>query len=78
MNILHISRTMGQGGAEKVVFQICKDSNKYKMFVASTGGFYENDLKKYGIKHYRIPDIARKNPLVLLKTFLRLVIPLSI
>lgn len=71
MNILHISRTMGQGGAEKVVYQICKDV-KYNMFVASTGGIYEDELKKYNVKHYKIPDINGKNPFLMIKTFLAL------
>ena len=69
MNILHISRTMGQGGAEKVVYQICKDINKHNMIIASTGGQYEKDLDSEGIKHYMIPDIDNKNPLKILKTY---------
>ena len=68
MNILHISRTMGQGGAEKVVYQICKDSEN-KMVIASTGGTYENELQKINVKHYTIPDINNKNPLLMIKTF---------
>lgn len=70
MNILHISRTMGQGGAEKVVYQICKESNEnYKMFVASTGGVHVETLKDSGVKHFVIPDIDQKNPLLIIKTF---------
>lgn len=70
MNILHISRTMGQGGAEKVVFQICKDVKDNNMVVASTGGVYEKEMKQYNIKHYKIPDLDNKNPLFILKTFI--------
>ena len=66
MKILHISRTMGQGGAEKVVYQLCKDCG-IDSVVASSGGQYVGDLKKNGIKHYKILDIASKNPLVFLK-----------
>ena len=69
MNILHISRTMGQGGAEKVVYQICKESDN-KMFIASIGGIYENELNKIGVKHFKIPDINGKNPIVIIKTYL--------
>lgn len=72
MKILHISRTMGQGGAEKVVYQICKDSNHTEMVVASIGGIYEDELEKIGVKHYDIPDIDSKNPIVLIKTFVKL------
>ena len=70
MNILHISRTMGQGGAEKVVFQLCKEKTENKMIIASTGGAYEEELAKRKIKHYQIPDIDKKNPFLMIKTFL--------
>lgn len=63
MKILHISRTMGQGGAEKVVYQLCKDCD-IESFVASSGGVYVAQLKKIGIKHCKINDIANKNPFV--------------
>lgn len=69
MKILHISRTMGQGGAEKVVYQICKDSNDIEMVIASTGGIYEDELNKIGVKHFKIPDIDCKNPISIIKTF---------
>lgn len=68
MNILHISRTMGQGGAEKVVFQLCDNCCKHQMFVASTGGYYVEALEKKEIIHTIIPDINKKNPLLMLKT----------
>ncbi len=69
MNILHISRTMGQGGAEKVVYQLCKDINGHDMFVASTGGVLVEKLKDRNVKHFVIPDIDCKNPFIILKTF---------
>ncbi len=68
MRVLHISRTMGQGGAEKVVYQLCKDNNKATQFVASCGGKYVEELNKVGVKHIMIPDIDRKNPVLILKT----------
>ena len=70
--VLHISRTMGQGGAEKVVYQICKDSKNIEMLVASCGGVYENKLSELGVKHYYIPDIDSKNPITMLKIYLGL------
>ncbi len=70
MNILHISRTMGQGGAEKVVFQLCKDIKNHKHIVASTGGVLVDELKKIGIKHYIIPDLNKKNPILIIKTLI--------
>lgn len=74
--ILHISRTMGQGGAEKVVYQICKDVNKnskdLEMVVTSIGGVHEEELSKLGVKHYQIADIDCKNPIVMLKIYFKL------
>ena len=73
MNILHISRTMGQGGAEKVVYQICKEKkDNIRMIIASTGGAYEEELSKINVKHYTIPDIDNKNPLLMLKSLFTL------
>lgn len=71
MKILHISRTMGQGGAEKVVVQLCSlnKENDCQMVVASVGGKNQNKLKKLGIVHYTIPDIASKNPFDMINCF---------
>lgn len=70
MKILHISRTMGQGGAEKVVMQLCCDNRAHEQFVASCGGIHVEELNKRGIKHFLIPDIDKKDPLLMLKTML--------
>ena len=45
MNVLHISRSMGQGGAQKVVCQLCEDV-KANHFIASCGGVHVESLKK--------------------------------
>ena len=70
MKVLHISRTMGQGGAEKVVYQLCKDCKGVIPIVASTGGQYVEELNKLNIKHYIIPDIDKKNPFTMFKILL--------
>ncbi len=53
MNILHLSRTMGQGGAEKVVIDLCE--NTADMFdtviVLSTGGINVAKLEELNIHH---------------------------
>lgn len=72
MNVLHISRTMGQGGAEKIVFQLCRDNNSVTQFVASCGGIYVSQLEKIGVKHFQIGDIDNKNPLLILRTLITL------
>ncbi|WPC17396.1 glycosyltransferase family 4 protein [Pediococcus inopinatus] len=69
MRILHISRTMGQGGAEKIVFQLCRDNYEQCQFVVSSGGSYVDELEKIGIKHYKIPDIASRNPIKMIFCF---------
>ncbi|QWF36062.1 glycosyltransferase [Latilactobacillus curvatus] len=69
MKILHISRTMGQGGAEKIVFQLCKDNNFQQQFVISTGGSYVQKLDEIGVKHYKMPDINSKNPITMIICF---------
>lgn len=70
MRILHISRTMGQGGAEKVVYQLCKGNNHVEQFVSSCGGRYVEELKKVGVEHIVIPDIDKKSPMLVLRTLL--------
>ncbi|WP_161980204.1 glycosyltransferase [Streptococcus sp. S784/96/1] len=63
MNILHISRTMGQGGAEKIVFQLSEAliNSFEKTYVASIGGQLVADLESQGIDHIVIDDIEKKN-----------------
>lgn len=64
MNIIHVYRSMGQGGAQKVILQLCKSqvSDNNRVWVISSGGFYEEDLREMGVTHIRIPDISSKNP----------------
>ena len=71
-NILHISRTMGQGGAEKVVEQLCTDLKGWRFVVASTGGYRVKTLQNHNATHYDIPDIASKNPITMLKIIKKL------
>ena len=61
-NILFIVRTMGLGGTENVVLQLCEilNGNVNKIVVCSSGGIHEKELQEKGITHYTIPDIASK------------------
>ena len=63
-NILMLSRTMGLGGTEKVVLQLCEILSPYahKIVVCSTGGVMVQKLTEMGIRHYEIPDITNKSP----------------
>lgn len=63
-NVLFVVRTMGLGGTENVVLQLCEifSEKVNKIVVCSSGGVHEEKLHKMGIKHYTIPDIACKHP----------------
>lgn len=71
-NILFIVRTMGLGGTENVVLQLCEilSGKVNKIVVCSSNGVHENLLQDMGIKHYTIPDIASKKLANMLKTYL--------
>ena len=68
-NILHISRTMDIGGAERIVYQLSSDLKDEfnSVHVASTGGLWESELAAQGIQHHKILDIDSKNPLTVIK-----------
>lgn len=70
-NILFIVRTMGLGGTENVVLQLCEIllGCANKIVVCSSGGVHEETLKKMGVKHYYVPDIASKNLLDIIKSY---------
>ena len=63
-NILHISRTMDIGGAERIVYQLATDLKDEfdQVHVASTGGLWEEKLAENGIQHHQILDVDSKNP----------------
>lgn len=62
-NLLFFTRTMGLGGTEKVIIQLCSNlKDKFnKIVVCSCGGIYEQKLKDMGIIHYKINDIEKKS-----------------
>ena len=66
-NVLLFTRTMGLGGTENVVLQLCEILNPVvnKVVVCSCGGVNEKRLQAMAIKHYTISDIEKKD----LKTF---------
>ena len=68
-NILHISRTMDIGGAERIVYQLSSDLKDEfdSVHVASTGGLWESELAAQEIQHHKILDIDSKNPVTVLK-----------
>lgn len=71
VSILHISRTMGQGGAEKIVFQLSqslKDEFENTV-IASSGGQLVDELTRFGINHVEIFDIETKNIVKIIKNF---------
>lgn len=62
-NVLMFTRTMGLGGTENVVLQLCKILKPYvhKIVVCSCGGINVDKLSEMGIVHYQIPDITNKD-----------------
>ena len=68
-NILHISRTMDIGGAERIVYQLATDLKDEfdQVHVASTGGLWEEKLAENGIQHHQILDVDSKQPATVLK-----------
>lgn len=72
-NILFFTRTMNLGGTENVVLQLCEIFKPIvnKIVVCSCGGVNTEKLSAMHIKHYRIPDIKKKSPDTILKTFLK-------
>lgn len=71
MNILFLSRTMGQGGAEKIVFQLAVEAAKKgdNVFVVSCGGVYVKGLEEHHIRHIQVDDLECKNPRIIMRTF---------
>ncbi|MDG4983282.1 glycosyltransferase family 4 protein [Lactococcus lactis] len=68
-NVLFFVRTMGQGGTENVVLQLCEilNLNVNRIIVCSSGGINVKKLDSMKIKHYVIPDIVKKNPLSIIR-----------
>lgn len=70
-NIMFLTRSMGLGGTENVILQLCEIFKPLvnKVIVCSCGGVNEDKLKTMKIKHYTISDIAGKNPYSMMKIF---------
>ncbi len=73
-NIMFFTRTMGLGGTEKVVLQLCEifKTKVNNIVVCSCGGVNVKKLNEMGIKHYNIPDITIKKPLDIIKVLFML------
>lgn len=73
-NILLFTRTMGLGGTENVVLQLCEilKPQVHNIVVCSRGGVNEKKLDEMGIKHYTVPDITIKNPITVIKIVTKL------
>ncbi len=63
-HILHLSRTMGQGGAEKIVLQLAcaAAAEGHRVMVASAGGSLVPELAKQGVTHETILDPENRHP----------------
>lgn len=72
-NILFLTRTMGIGGTENVIIQLCKilGPKTNKIVVCSCGGVNVEMLTELGIRHYIIPDMSSKNLLKMIYIYLK-------
>lgn len=70
-NLLFFTRTMGQGGTENIILQLCEILQLLvnKIVVCSCGGVNVKVLDEMGIKHYTIPDISKKKLISILKVY---------
>lgn len=67
-NILFFTRTMGLGGTENVILQLCEIFKPLvnKIVVCSCSGVNVRELQKLGINHYEITDIENKSPITII------------
>lgn len=74
MNILHVTRIAGMGGAEKVIRQVCgatrRQFERIILCAADGGGFSAFD--GYIDRYYEIPDMQYKDPHTFFKIFFQL------
>lgn len=70
MKILMATMSLGIGGAETHIVELCKAlaSKGHSVSVTSFGGVYEKELAEAGIKHFSLP-LHRKSPVCLIKSY---------
>lgn len=73
-NIMFLTRTMALGGTENVILQLCEilKPEVNNIIVCSCGGINVNKLNEMGIKHYEIIDIENKNPINIIKNYIKI------
>lgn len=73
-NILFFTRTMEVGGTEQIVLQLCRifQDKVNKIVVCSCGGSYAARLEEMHIRHYTLPDIIKRTPGMIYKTYIAL------
>lgn len=62
IRILHITNNLEIGGVQKIIYQLCKITDKQfsEVVVASSGGIYAERINDLGIEHIQIPDLSTK------------------
>lgn len=72
-NILFLTRTMGVGGTENVIVQLCEvlKAKVNNIVVCSCGGVNVGILTKMGIRHFTIPDMGNKKPLEMIHIYIK-------
>lgn len=74
-NILFFTRTMEVGGTEQIVLQLCRifQDKVNKIVVCSCGGSFTARLEEMHIRHYTLPDITKRTPRMIYKTYVALI-----
>lgn len=73
-NILYLTPVFGQGGTESYIIEISMyvKSQGYNVIVASGGGIREQQLDENDIKHIRVNELRKKDPISLFKSVYKL------
>ena len=68
-NVLFLARAPQHGGTENVILQLCEifHDNVNRIVVAAGTGFKKEELQKYNIKFFELPDIEEKNPMTIFR-----------
>lgn len=73
-NILFFVKSMNMGGTSNVILQLCKILQPHvnKIVVCSIGGKMVDDLDTLGIKHIKIGNVGKHNPVEFIKIIKKL------
>ena len=76
MNILMLSNHMNVSGVNTHIIELSKQLviDGHNVYIVSSGGKYESDIEKLGIPHIILPLNKINNPLILLRTIIKVLL----